>query len=191
MIEGGNKVQRIRIEEKKIAEEKKAEPINIVARNLRLLKRIILGKNKPPHFLRILCWFYLGWSLLMTTYYGAVGLLIRSSAIHDSTLEAIGAKYFFVYACLHALAFIGVIFMWRLKNIGFYIFSTPTFVMPLLYLLMTWNWREGLSEKLNKIELIIFLFSIISMGLFAINWKSLNLIKKKEDTSNVENIISK
>jgi hypothetical protein len=182
MIEGENKIQHIKIEEEKIAEKKKAEPISIVARNLRLIKRIILGKNKPPHFLRILCWFYLGWSLLMILYYGAVGLLIKSSAIQDLALEAIGAKYFFVYACLHALAFIGVIFMWRLKKIGFYLFSVPTLVMPLLHLLMSWNWREGLSEKFNKIELIIFLFSIISIGLFAINWKSLNLIQRKEET---------
>jgi len=181
MIEEEDKIERIRIEEEIIAAEKKAEPISIVARNLRLLKRIILGKNKPTMFLRILCWFYLGWSLLMIMYYGAVGLLISTSAIHDTAFEAIGGKYFFVYACLHALAFIGVVFIWRLKKIGFYIFSTPTFVMPFLYLLMTWNWREGLSEKSNKIELVIFLFSIISIGLFAVNWKSLNLIKKKED----------
>jgi len=180
MIEEENKIERTRIEEEIIEAEKKAEPISIVARNLRLLKRIILGKNKPSMFLRILCWFYLGWSLLMIIYYGSVGLLISSSAIHDKAFEAIGGKYFFVYACLHALAFIGVVFMWRLKKIGFYIFSTPTFVMPFLYLLMTWDWREGLSEKSNKIELLIFLFSIISIGLFALNWKSLNLIKKKE-----------
>jgi len=180
MIGGGNNIQRIKIEEEKIAEKKKAEPISIVARNLRILKRIILGKNKPPHFLRLLCWLYLGWSLLMVLYYGAVALLIRSSAIQDLALEAIGAKYFFVYGCLHALAFIGVIFMWRLKKIGFYLFSAPTFVMPFLHLLMSWSWKEGLSEKSNKIELIIFLFSIISIGLFAVNWKSLNLIKRKE-----------
>lgn len=182
MIEEEDKIERIRIEEEKFAAEKKAEPISIVARNLRLLKRIILGKNKPSMFLRMLCWFYLGWSLLMIIYYGSVGLLISTSAIHDTVFETIGGKYFFVYSCFHALAFIGVVFMWRLKKIGFYIFSIPTFFMPFLYLLMTWNWREGLSEKSNKIELVIFLFSIISIGLFAFNWKSLNLIKKKEET---------
>jgi hypothetical protein len=185
MIEEEKKIERIRIEKEKIAAEKKAEPISIVVRNLRLLKRIILGKNKPSMFLRILCWFYLGWSLLMILYYGAVGLLIGTSAIHDTAFEAIGGKYFFVYACLHALAFIGVVFMWRLKKTGFYIFSIPTFFMPFLYLIMTWNWREGLSEKSNKIELVIFLFSIISIGIFAVNWKSLNLIKKKEETHEV------
>ena len=169
-------------EEEKIAVEKKAEPIRIVSRNLRLLKRIILGKNKPPLFLRILTWFYLGWSLLMTLYYGAVGLLISASAIHDTTIESIGGKYFFVYAFLHALAFIGAVLMWRLKKIGFYVFSIPTFIMPFLHLLMTWNWTESLSEKSNKIELIILLFAIISIGLFAINWKSLNLTKRQQDT---------
>ena len=185
MIDEENEIERIRIEEEKIAAKKKAEPISIAAKNLRLLKRIILGKNKPSMFLRILCWFYLGWSLLMILYYGAVGLLISTSAIHDTEFEAIGGKYFFVYACLHALTFIGVVFMWRLKKIGFYIFLTPTFVMPFLYLLMTWNWKESLSEKSNKIELVIFLFSIISIGLFAFNWKSLNLIKQQEEVHEV------
>ena len=182
MIEEEKKIERIRIEKEKIAAEKTAQPISIVARNLRLLKRIILGKNKPPIFLRTLCWFFLGWSLLMIIYYGAVGLLIRTSAIHEAAFKEIGAKYFFIYTCLHALAFIGVVLMWRLKKIGFYIFSIPTFILPFLHLLMTWNWRESLSEKSNKIELVIFLFSIISIGLFAVNWKSLNLIKKKEET---------
>ena len=182
MIDEENEIERIRIEEEKIAAKKKAEPISIAANNLKLLKRLILGKNKPPMFLRILCWFYLVWSLMMIIYYGSVGLLISTSAIHDAVFETIGGKYFFFYAGLHALAFIGAVFMWRLKKIGFYIFSIPTFVMPFLYLLMTWNWREGLSEKSNKIELVIFLFSMISIGLFAVNWKSLNLIKKKEDT---------
>ena len=176
MIEQENEVERLRIEEETIT-----EPISIVSRNLRLLKRIILGENIPPLFLRILGWFYLGWSLLMILYYGAVGLLINTYAIHDTILESIGGKYFFVYACLHTLAFVGVVFMWRLKKIGFYIFTIPTFIMPFLHVLMTWSWAETLSEKSDKVERIIFLFSIISIGLFAINWKSLNLINKKED----------
>lgn len=162
-------------------EEKNTEPITILTKNLRLIKRLILGKKKPPIFIRFLCWFYLGWSLLMIMYFGSVGLLIGTSAIQDVVFEAIGQKYFFVYACLHVLAFIGVVLMWRLKKIGFYIYSIPTFIMPFLYLLMTWNWKDSLSEKSNKVELIIFLFSMISIGLFAINWNSLNLIKKKED----------
>tara|TARA_B110000285_G_scaffold188168_1_gene214253 strand:- start:192 stop:749 length:558 start_codon:yes stop_codon:yes gene_type:complete len=185
MIGEENEIERIRIEEEKRAAENREEPISIAAKNLRLLKRLILGKNKPPIFLRMLCWFYLGWSLLMIIYYGTVGLLISTSAIHNTVFEAIGGKYFFVYTCLHALAFIGVVFIWRLKKISFYIYSIPTFVMPFLYLLMTWSCKENLSEKLNKIELVIFLFSIISIGLFAVNWKSLNLIKKKEDIPEV------
>ena len=181
MTEEKNQIEPIGIEEENSEAEKNAEPISIVSRNLRLLKRIILGKNTPPLFLRILGWFYLGWSLLMIIYYGVVGLLINTSALHDTALESIGGKYFFVYACLHALAFVGVVFMWRLKKIGFYIFTIPTFIMPFLHVLMTWSWAETLSEKSDKIERIIFLFSIISIGLFAINWKSLNLINKKED----------
>ena len=168
-------------EEEKIAAEKKAEPINIAARNLRLLKRIILGKNKPTMFLRILCWFYLGWSLLMIIYYGAVILIISTSAIHDKQFDETGSKYFIVYTCLHIAAFAGIILIYRMKKLGFYLFSIPTLIMPFLHLLMTWNWRESISQKTNKIELVVFLFSIISIGLFAVNWKSLKLIKQKED----------
>lgn len=170
-----------KIEEEKIAAEKKSEPINIATRNLRLLKRIVLGKKKPPLFLRILCWFNLAWSALMAAYYGLVGVLVATSFIHDKVFETIGAKYFFVYAGLHLIAFIGVVFIWRLKKLGFYLFSISTLVMPFLYLLMTWNWSENLAEKWNKIEPLILIFSVITIGLFAINWKSLNLIKKKDE----------
>ena len=52
MIDEENEIERIRIEEEKIAAKKKAEPISIAAKNLRLLKRIILGKNKPSMFIK-------------------------------------------------------------------------------------------------------------------------------------------
>jgi len=160
--------------------EKDIEPISIATRNFRLLKRVILGKKKPPLFLRVLCWINMTWSLLMVVYYGTVGILIVTSFMHDKVFEEIGGKYFFVYTCLHALAFIGAVLMWRLKKIGFYIFTIATGIMPFLYLLMTWEWTETLANKWNKIEPIILLFSLVTIGLFALNWKSLNLIKKKE-----------
>ena len=177
-------VKRI-AEEERLAKEKKSEPISIAARNLRLIKRIVLGKKKPPMFLRVLCWFNLGWSALMTFYYGIVGILLASDFIQDELLEAIGGKYFFVYSCLHIAAFIGTILIWRMKKLGFYLFSIPTFIMPFLFLIMTWKWSDGLDTKSSKIELVTFLFSIITIGLFAINWRSLNLIKKKEDEPEV------
>jgi len=183
MTEEEQKIENERIEEERIAAEKKAEPISIAARNLRLLKRIVLGKNKPPMFLRILCWFNLGWSTLMIIYYGFVGVLIASDFIQDEAFDEIGSKYFFVYTCLHITAFVGAIFMWRMKKLGFYLFSIPTLIMPFLFLIMTWKWSEDLATKSGKIELITFLFSIITVGLFAINWKSLNLIKKKEEAT--------
>ena len=125
MIEEENKIERIRIEEENIAAEKKTEPISILSRNLRLLKRIILGKNKPSMFLRILCWFYLGWSLLMTLYYGAVGLLISSSAIHDKAFEAIGGKYFLCLCLFACIGFYRSSFYVALeKNRLLYIFNT-------------------------------------------------------------------
>ena len=169
------------IEPLPLDDEKKSEPISIAARNLRLLKRIVLGKKKPSRFLRILCWFNMGWSSLMIIYYSIVGLLIKTAFIHDNVLSTIGGKYFFVYALLHAFALLGTILIWRLKKIGFYIFSISTIIMPFLYLAMTWNLETELSDKTSKFEWIVLLFSITTIALFAINWKSLNLVKKKNE----------
>lgn len=146
--------------------EENKEAISIAKRNLRLFKRIALGKNKPPMFLRVLCWVNMGWSTLMLLYHLFIGVVMSVSAFKlsnfDDEIDAIGGKYFFTYALLHAIAIFGVILMWRLKKTGFYIFTGATALMPFLYSIM--------AKQLN-IELTLLLFSAAAIGLFAINWK--------------------
>jgi len=161
-----------KIEEQRIAKEKKSEPINIAARYLRLLKRIVLGKKKPPKFLRVLCYINLGWGALMITGFGIVTLLLGLAIMDESNLAPMDTKYFIVYTCLHIVSFIGTIFMWRMKKLGFYLFSASTIIMPFLLFIMKHKWDKDFK--------IILPFSLIAIGLFAFNWKTLNLIKKKE-----------
>jgi len=162
-----------KIEEERLALEKKSEPISIAARNLRLLKRIILGKKKPPMFLRVLCFINLGWGALMIIGFGIVTLLLGLSMLDESEVAPMDTKYFMVYTCLHIVAFVGVILMWRMKKLGFYLFSISTIIMPFLLFIMKHEWDKDFQ--------IILPFSLLAIGLFAINWKSLNLVKKKEE----------
>ena len=67
-----------------------------------------------------------------------------------------------------------------MKKLGFYLYSIPTIVMPFLLLIMTWKWIDDMATRSSKFEIITLLFSVATIGLFALNWKSLNLFKKKE-----------
>lgn len=160
-------------ENTKIETEEDKEAISIAKRNLRMLKRIALGRNKPPFFLRILCWANLGWSFLMVIYNFFIGIVMNISALKvqnfDSEITRMGGKYFFTYAVLHLIAMFGVLLIWRIKKSGFYIYTISTAIMPFLYLLMA---------RQIKIELTLLLFSALSIGLFALNWKQ---FAKKEE----------
>ncbi len=174
MTEEEKKIERIRIEEDKIAAEKKVEPISIAARNLRLLKRLVLGKNRPPLFLRVLCWINLAWGALMILGSGIIALLLGLSVMDETSVSPMDTKYFTVYTCLHIVAIIGTILIWRMKNTGFYLFSIPTLLMPFLLFIMKQEWDKDFKTILP--------FSLVTIGLFALNWNSLNLIKKKDHT---------
>ena len=173
MIEEEQKTEEQLIAEQRIAKEKKSEPISIAARCLRLLKRIVLGKKKPPMFLRVLCFINFGWGALMITGFGISTLLLGLAILEESTLYPMDTKYCAVYTCLHIVSFIGTIFMWRMKKLGFYLFSAATIIMPFLLFIMKQEWDRDFK--------IILPFSLLSIGLFAFNWKSLNLLKKKDE----------
>ena len=149
-------------------EDESKQPISIARRNLRLLKRIALGKNKPPFFLRTLCWIGMTWEILMILYWLFVGIAfylptfgLRSTGV----ITGLGAKYFFTYAVLHAIALFGILLMWRVKKTGFYIYAVVTGIMPFLQMIMA---------RQIRIDLTILLFSGVAIGLFALNWKLFN-----------------
>ena len=152
-----------------MSEDKSKDATSIAKKNLKRLKRVALGKEKPPMFLRLLCWIHLAWGLLMFVGFIFVGLFINSSLAGTMKIPvellALGGKFFVFYAVLHLIAILGVILMWRIKLIGFYLFAGATFIMPFLPIFFT---------GVFVVDINTLLFSLLSIGLFALNWKLFN-----------------
>lgn len=150
--------------------------ISILKRNLRLAKRLILGTKKPPFFLKIVSWVFLGWSLLMVIFNLFVSLTYKignTFSREDYISRELWPKYFMTYSLLHLVALIGVILMYRKKLTGFYIFSIATILMPF--------WEYLIFQEKFKFEFTVFLFSIIAIALFAANWRVFDAnVRKRE-----------
>lgn len=150
--------------------------ISILKRNLRLAKRLILGTKKPPFFLKIVSWVFLGWSLLMVIFNLFVSLTYKignTVSSEDYISHDLTPKYYMTYSLLHLVALIGVILMYRKKLTGFYIFTIATILMPF--------WEYLIKQEKFKFEFTVFLFSIIAITLFAVNWRVFDAnVKKRE-----------
>lgn len=152
-----------------------AREVSILKRNLKLLKRVVLGKQAPPMFLKILCWTFIGWSLLMIL--GFVFIALSSSmldAFEGTSIQAdiFTTKYLFTYAILHGVSLLGVILMYRRRLTGWYIFTVANLLMPF--------WTYLINRKLI-FDWTVFIFSLIAIALFALNWNQfLANIRKKE-----------
>ncbi len=148
-----------------------SKEVSILKRNLRLLKRIVLGKTKPAFYLRVISWIFLFWSLLMAlgNFFIFVMNLVtgQTSSIESagsngfSTLGELPNQYFVSYSLIHLIAALGVILMYRKKMLGFYIFAVATILMPF------WGF---FYTKIFEFNLFIILFSVISIGLFALHF---------------------
>ncbi len=150
--------------------------ISILKRNLRLAKRLILGTKKPPFFLNIVSWVFIGWSLLMVIFNLFVSLTYKIGNTFSSD-EYIGnelwPKYFMTYSGLHLVALIGAILMYRKKLTGFYIFTVVTLLMPF--------WEYLIFQEKFKFEFTVLLFSVVAIVLFAVNWRVFDAnVKKRE-----------
>jgi preprotein translocase subunit SecG len=151
-----------------------SKEVSILKRNLRLLRRIILGKTPPPLYLKVICWIFLAWSLAMIIAFMFMSLTFKignSFTDAQSNLDALTPKYFFTYALVHCVALIGVILMYRKKITGFYIFGVATMLMPF--------WEFAIKRTFD-FNLYIFLFSLVSVGLFALHFYVFAPKKKKE-----------
>ncbi len=106
--------------------------ISILKRNLRLLKRIIFGKKKPPLFLRVVSILAIVWSLLtIIALLSILALLLFSSDVAVvADLQAIDLKFYISYAGLHLVTVLAVILMWRQKIFGYYLFILTNLLMP-------------------------------------------------------------
>lgn len=147
--------------------------ISILIRNLRLLKRIVFGKENPSLFLRIIAIASMGWSLIITL--AMLGLLFLISftpevAVLDD-LDMLDHRFYISYIGLHIISIIGVILMWRKKVTGFYIYTLIGLLIPF------WN-----SFFLPVFELNYFLLGVsaVFIALFGINWRVFNQKKIKE-----------
>lgn len=158
-----------------------AREVSILKRNLRLLKRMVLGKQKPPMLLRVFSWSFLAWDLLMIIGFVFIALTGSIAGLFDGNkgLGALSPKDFYVYALLHAISLLGVILMYRRKVFGFYIFSVANIGMAF------WFFSNGSATTTNGDAAIswwwVLTFSLVAILLFALNWNKFTAnIKKKE-----------
>jgi hypothetical protein len=164
-----------------IKDPNESKEVSILKRNLRLVKRIVLGKNRPSIYLRVLCWIFLTWSLIMALgnlfiftmnmVTGQTSSIESASSNGYSTMGELPTQYFISYSFVHLVAIIGVVLMYRKKVFGFYIFALATLLMPF------WSF---FYTKVFEFNLYITLFSIISVVLFALHFYVFAPKKKKE-----------
>lgn len=155
-----------------------AREVSILMRNLRLLKRIVLGKQKPPMFLKILCFFFIGWDLLMTIFFAFIPL-VGSMFGDDFKGTDLSSQDFYVYVLLHLISLVGVILMYRRYLTGFYTFAAANLAMGI------WFFVNGDAMNGKDASAIswwtVFAFSLVSILLFLLNWNKFRAnIKKKE-----------
>jgi len=141
--------------------------ISIIMQNLRLLKRLILGRKNPSLFLRVISLVAIGWSLLVVIAFSGVLFLLYVSpevGVLDD-LNEISDRFYISYIGLHLIAILGVILMWREKLTGFYLFATVNFLMPF--------WMSFFLPvfSFNPYWLIPSTTLII---LFGLNWRTFN-----------------
>lgn len=141
--------------------------ISILKRNLRLIKRVIFGKENPSLFLRIIAIASMGWSLVITL--AMLGLLFLISFTPDvavlDDLDMLDHRFYISYIGLHCISIIAVILMWRKKVTGFYIYALVGILIPF------WN-----SFFLPVFELNYFLLGVsgVFIALFGLNWRTFN-----------------
>ncbi|MCT4581059.1 MAG: hypothetical protein N4A35_06540 [Flavobacteriales bacterium] len=145
--------------------------ISILKRNLRLIKRLVFGKENPPLFLRIIAIASIGWSIVITI--AMLGLLFLISFTPDvavlDDLDMLDHRFYISYIGLHLISIIAVILMWRKKVIGFYSYTLVGVLIPF------WN-----SFFLPVFELNYFLLGVsgLFIALFGLNWRVFNSQKK-------------
>ena len=135
---------------------------------VRLAKRILLGKEKPPVILRTLSWFTIIWSSLIAVFMIGAGLyayLESDFLAQNSELADFTPKFCFSYAALHGLSLISGILTYRRKLAGLYLYIVSNILMIILPFVLLNN---------AQFELIPVAFTLILVGLF------LTQVKKME-----------
>jgi hypothetical protein len=165
-----------------IKDPNEAKEVSILKRNLKLLKKVVLGKTPPPLYLKVICWIFIGWTLAMIIAFMFMSLTFKignSFTDVQSNLDELTPKYFFTYAMVHCAALVGLILMYRKKITGFYIFGVATLLMPF--------WEFAIKRTFD-LDVKILLFSVVTVGLFALHFYVLAPKKKKDIPE--ENVVS-
>lgn len=141
--------------------------ISLLIRNLRLLKRLILGRKNPSLFLRVLSLFAIAWSLVVIfAFLGVLVLLYISPEVGVlDDLNALSDRFYISYIGLHFIAILGVILMWRAKLMGFYLFTAVNLLLPF--------WMSFFLPVFSfNFYWLIPSFTFIL--LFGLNWRTFN-----------------
>jgi hypothetical protein len=99
-----------------------------------LIRRMILGKKKPPFILRWLCTATFVWSsffLLLSLIFMLFGDMVTKGESFRDFKEA-GATFFLIYSIINGATLFGAILMWRLKKTGFYLYAAGAAVGVIL-----------------------------------------------------------
>ena len=135
---------------------------------VRLVKRVILGKNKPPVIIRALAWFTMVWSFILAIL---SALLAVYALIHEDRMNKIeginglGFNFFISYAILHLLAIFSGVLLYRMKKFGFYLFAACSVLISILPYTMI----SGVG-----FEPLMLIFGLIFLGLWATQFKKLS-----------------
>ncbi len=155
-----------------------AREVSILKRNLRLLRRIVLGKEKPPFFLRILSLLFIGWDLVMTIVFAFIPL-VGTLFVDIFEGSELTAKDFYVYVVLHIISLVGVILMYRRRLFGFYLFAGSNIGMA-IWFFINGDAMDG-TDSGSISWWWVLTFSLVSILLFMLNWNKFKAnIKKKE-----------
>ena len=150
--------------------------ISILKRNLRLIKRIILGKKRPPLFFRIVAISSMFWSfLIIITLLGLLFLLTyatNAEVLED--LSPIDNKFYISFIGLHFFAIVSVVLMWRKINFGFYLFIITNLLMPF--------WISFFLPVFT-FNVYWLIPSLLFIVLFGLNWRHYNPKKQTLPTN--------
>jgi len=120
--------------------------------------------SKRPLWLSALCIF--SW-----IYYGCLAALFILALFYTGRITALIVQYvpdkswvpgevilLFLGGCLlHLIAFTGVIFIWKLRRTGYYLFTVPTLLIAVFHLL---------RPDISWISTALYIFLVILFGIF-------------------------
>lgn len=132
-----------------------------------IAKKIILGKHKPAPILRILCWFTIIWDTIIALWMlgsGFVFLMKNESFSSNDLLKDFNQEFCFTYAFIHGVSLLSAILMYRMKRLGFYIYSISNITMLVVLFIYVEKFRS---------DYLIVTFTLLMIGLFATRLKKM------------------